>query len=295
MRVGLVPPMWSEGAEAPSWPKLRRYAREAEALGFDSLWIADDAIFRFEGETLGIFGCIPTATGLAAVTERIGIGTLVANVHARSPALLAKDADTLAAFSDGRFVLGLGAGDDEAQHRALGMRWEQRFGAYEEAVEIITSLLREGHTDFEGDFYRARDAELRPRGPQPRGPKILVGGRGKRMLRIAVEKADIWNGYLAWRAGDPAELLALVDAACERHGREPASLERSLGVAACFGDAPLMVGGAVLADTGARGGPAEVAAYLAELEALGVGLVQVQTAPLDLRGMELLAAAVELL
>lgn len=287
--------MWAIGGTQPDWRSLRRYARRAEELGFDSIWVCDDAMYKLAGRQLGILGCIATAGALCATTERIIVGTLVANAHTRSPALLAKEADTLAIVSDGRFVLGLGAGDDRAQHEALGIVWDGRFGAYEEAVKIIAGLLRDGRVDFAGEHHRARNAELVPRGPEPGGPRLLVGGKGPRMMRIAAENADIWNAFFAWRGGDLAPLLTRLDAACEKAGRDPESLARSVSISAAFGDHPVLVGDRDMGDIGVRGTPERIAQELADLADLGVAEVQVQTAPFDIEGLELLAEARALL
>lgn len=292
-KVGLLPPMWAEGATQPRWPTLLRYAQEAEALGFASLWVADDAMYRVGDEQLPIFGCIPTASALCACTQALTVGTLVANVHSRSAALIAKDADTLSAISGGRFVLGLGAGDDEAQHAALGLPWKERFAAYEEALQIITSLLRDGHVDFQGEHCSARHAELSPH-TDPR-PPVLVGGKGPRMLQRAVRFADMWNAYVAWSGDDPAGLIPLVDRACEQEGRDPQTLTRTVAISAAFDDAPMLIGHKLYASVNVRGDEQAVAAELWRLRDLGFEHVQVQTAPLDLRGMERLAHAVALL
>jgi len=106
---------------------------------------------------------------LAAVTERVELGTLVTCTSFRNPALLAKMADTVEEISDGRLILGLGAGYYEPEYRAFGFPFDHRVGRFEEALQIVYGLLRRGTIDFNGQYYQARDCELTPRGPRPGG------------------------------------------------------------------------------------------------------------------------------
>jgi alkanesulfonate monooxygenase SsuD/methylene tetrahydromethanopterin reductase-like flavin-dependent oxidoreductase (luciferase family) len=148
----------------------------------------------------------------------------------RNPALIAKMAATIDEISGGRLILGLGAGWHEPEYTAFGFPYDHRVSRFAEALEIITALLRTGHIDFEGTYYTARDCELRPRGPRPDGPSILIGGSGERMLRLAARYGDAWN---ADRQNDVAlvqELNVRVDAACRDVGRDPASLSRVIGI-----------------------------------------------------------------
>ena len=290
MRVGLVVPMLPDRETQPSWAAVRRFALEAESAGFDSLWVIDDPMHRpgQRVDVLGVLGCIPTVGALCATTTSIDVGTFVANVHFRSPALLAKDADTLAMISEGRFILGVGAGDDHPQHEAMGVIWDGRFDAFEEALEIITTLLRTGTVDFVGDHYQARDAALVPRGPQPRGPKIMVGGRGPRSLRITAERADIWNGYFGLRGGEEnlPEMLATLDRACEKIGRDPASLQRTAAIPVAIDNHPIVLESEVFPDAGVRGDVNQMADSIAAFAELGISEIQAQLWPLNLWALE---------
>ena len=93
----------------------------------------------------------------------------------------------------------------EPEHRAFGYPFDHQIGRFEEALGIITTLLREGQVDFEGTYYTARECELRPRGPRPDGPPILIGalGTGPRMLRLTARYADLWNAWLTWGGALP--------------------------------------------------------------------------------------------
>ena len=169
-------------------------------------------------------------SALAASTERVEIGPLVCCTSFRNPALLAKIADTVDEISGGRLILGLGAGWHEPEYHAFGYPFDHRVGRFEEALTIIRGLLRDGHIDFAGQYYEARDCQLRPRGPRPQGPPIMIGTTGERMLRLTAAHADLWN---AWGRNDPAgipELRTTVDAACAVVGRDPVTLGRTVSV-----------------------------------------------------------------
>jgi alkanesulfonate monooxygenase SsuD/methylene tetrahydromethanopterin reductase-like flavin-dependent oxidoreductase (luciferase family) len=228
---------------AKRWHELRAFAGRAEALGFDSLWIPDHLLFRWEGEagpTTGGWEGWSVLAALAADTERIALGTLVVCTAFRNPALLAKMADTVDEISGGRLILGLGAGYHEPEFRAFGYPYDHRAARFEEALTIITTLLREGRIDFTGSYYQARDCELRPRGPRPGGPPILVDGgmpAGPRMLRLGAERADLWNDWLVWGRSRPDAVPPLrqrMDETCVGVGRNPASLERTAAIQVSF-------------------------------------------------------------
>src|SRR5579884_3029286 len=238
LKIGLVLPtpaaqvMQTTGRAG--WPDLRAMAIRAEALGFASIWLADHLIYRFDGiPDDGPWECWSVLSALAAVTERVELGTLVACTGFRNPALLAKMAGAVDEISGGRLTLGLGAGWHEPEYRAFGFPFDHRIGRFAEAITIIHDLLREGRADFAGRYFEIRDCELRPRGPRAGGPPILVGGSGPRLLRLAAAYADAWNGMLLVRnshAGAIPPLRDRVDAACHDIGRDPATLARSASV-----------------------------------------------------------------
>jgi alkanesulfonate monooxygenase SsuD/methylene tetrahydromethanopterin reductase-like flavin-dependent oxidoreductase (luciferase family) len=146
---------------------------------------------------------------------------------------VAKGADALDEVSDGRLILGLGAGWHPAEFAGLGMPFQHRGDRFEEALQIICPLLREGHVDFQGQYHSARDMELRPRGPRPAGPPILVGtsarSSGRRVRALAARYADQHNMW-ARRAEQLPEVLTSMDEACLAEGRDPASLVRTVGI-----------------------------------------------------------------
>ena len=178
-------------------------------------------------------GGLVAALGAGGGHDQTGSGNAGRLHRVRSPALLAKMADTVDEISDGRLILGIGAGYFEREYNAFGFPYDHRFSRFEEALEIISGLLRDGEIDYEGKFYFARECELRPRGPRPAGPPIMIGTRGEKMLRLTAKHADSWNGWLARGDNRPAAIPPLradVDAACTEVGRDPATLERTATV-----------------------------------------------------------------
>jgi probable F420-dependent oxidoreductase len=297
LQVGLELPV-AEGRGwdgVPRWPDILTIARRAEEVGFDSLWVEDHLLVRGEDGAHGLWECWSLLAALAATTERVELATFVACAGFRNPALLAKQADTLDEISGGRLILGLGAGWNETDFNAFGFPFEQRVSRFEEAVQIIHGLLREGTIDFAGRYYQARECELRPRGPRPQGPPLLVGSTGARMLRIAARYADAINGP-ANTVERLAQLQQLASDACVAVDRDPATLAvtaavlvdftNGLGVPASLNPArkpPL------------TGTPEEMAALLSAYAAAGVSHVQLTPLPLTLASVERLAPVLELL
>jgi alkanesulfonate monooxygenase SsuD/methylene tetrahydromethanopterin reductase-like flavin-dependent oxidoreductase (luciferase family) len=215
-----------EGNRKRPYQAIRAVAQQAEADGFDSIWLADHLLYRDPGEpTHGIWETWTVLSALAEATQRVEIGPLVLCNSFRNPAILAKMATAADEVSDGRLILGVGAGWNEPEYQAFGMPYDHRVDRFEEALQILRPLLRDGHVDFAGRYYQAQDCEDAPRGPRPQGPPLLVGNDGgPRMLRLTVQYADLWNtGYM----GEPETMagpLAKIEAACRQFGRDPATL-----------------------------------------------------------------------
>ena len=219
------------------WADLKAMAQLAEDVGFDSLWLVDHFLYRLLGEDRGrgAWECWTLLAALAATTRKVELGTLVLGMGFRNPALLAKMADTVDEVSDGRLILGLGAGYHELEYRAFGYPYDHRFSRFAEAIQIVHGLLRHGHLDFAGEYYQARDCELRPRGPRPGGPPIMIGSIRPRMLELVARYADSWNAYYDDTRNSVENLRRLrevVDTACHKAGRDPSTLERTVTVLA---------------------------------------------------------------
>ncbi len=232
MKIGLMLDISESSLEGktPTFGDLKEMAQAAERIGLDSLWLADHLIARFPGQDeQGTWEAFTMLSALAAVTERITLGPLVACTSFRHPALLAKMADTLDEISGGRFILGLGAGWHQPEYDAFGYPFDHLAARFEEALQVIVPLLREGHVDFQGQYYQVRNCVLRPRGPSPSGPPILIGARRPRMLRLVAQYADAWN--TVWHK-DPLvvkERHAEFKEICATVGRDPATIELTAG------------------------------------------------------------------
>jgi probable F420-dependent oxidoreductase len=301
LKVGLIVPSF-EGEFAGGtarWSDFEDIACLAEEVGFDSLWVTDHLLFRApDGRTSGMWEGWSLLTALAAITHRVEIGSFVMCTGFRNPALLAKMAATVDEISGGRFILGLGAGWNEPEYRAFGYPFDHRVDRFEEALQIICPLLREGYVDFAGAYYRARDCALRPRGPRSTGPPIMIGTAGPRMLRLTARYADLWNVMFTAEHGTRNRLdrvpvvRAAVDAACLAEGRDPATLARSTGVMIhTIPEEPLLTD----AFTPHRGTPQELAEVLRTYAAEGIDHVQLWIEPVTLAGIAALVPVLELL
>jgi probable F420-dependent oxidoreductase len=260
MKIGLMLPLAE--SETGGWTTLRAMAIAADEHGLDSVWGADHLIFREDGETEGIHEAWTILSAVAAVTSRVEIGPLVLAVPFRNPALTAKMAAEIDEVSGGRFVLGLGCGWHEPEFQAFGYPFDHRVSRFEEGMKIISPLLREGRVSFEGRYHRAIDVELRPAPVRPNGPPILIAGKRPRMLRLVAEYADRWNG--AWyghpdQADELRTRLANLRAALDEAGRNPATLEITVGIFVAFDDAT----DEDVPDTAIRGSVEQVADALA--------------------------------
>jgi len=236
MQLGLMVPI-AEGSAfggTPRFADMLEMTRVAAEVGFDAAWFADHLAMRLPpdapaSETRGVWECWTTMAGLAAATEGIQIGTMVACTGFRNAGVIAKMTEAIDEISGGRFILGLGAGWHLPEYEMFGFPFDHRVSRFEEAIRIIQPLLRVGEVDVQGTYAEARHAVNRPRGPRPEGAPILVGTDGPRMLRLTARYADAWN--TVWHT-DPAAvvpLLAAVDEACREVGRAPETLVRTAG------------------------------------------------------------------
>ena len=231
MRVGIVLPIAESDGEhgTPSYPFIRDIAVGAEAAGLDSVWVFDHLLFRSDGKTEGIHECWTLLSAVADATDRVELGTIVMCTAFRNPALLAKMAATLDHISSGRLILGIGCGWHDPEYEAFGYPTDHKVSRFEESLEVISGLIRDGRADLEGQFVTARDAVLVP--PARRDLPILIAAKRPRMLELTARHADAWN--MAW-FGLPDERLATLradlHAACERVGRDPATLTDTVGM-----------------------------------------------------------------
>lgn len=288
MKLGIILPE-AEGDFAggtAGWSDYKAMAQMAEQIGLDSVWFVDHLLYRNPESALkqqGAWECWSTLTGLAAVTEKVELGSLVTPTSFRNPAVFAKQIDVIEEISGGRTIVGLGAGWNEPEYLAFGLPFDKLVSRFEEAFTIIRTLLQDGAIDFEGKYYTARDCELAPRGPRPEGPTLMVGSSGPRMLGITLPHVQMWNNWLCREDNTAAQIPErrdVVDAACAKAGRDPADIERSVSIVidqSGRGDLPTsMAGDAVKPLTGSV---EEIAAGLQAFVDEGIGHLQFCLAP----------------
>jgi alkanesulfonate monooxygenase SsuD/methylene tetrahydromethanopterin reductase-like flavin-dependent oxidoreductase (luciferase family) len=217
-----------------TWPQLAGMAQTAERIGLDSIWLGDHLMYRYEGvkrEPRGPFEAWTTLAALAAVTERVELGPLVASIGFHAPAMIAKMAATIDQISGGRFILALGSGWHQPEYKGFGFSFDKRVARFEESFTIIRSLLETGACDFSGEFNSVEGGLLFPRPVRPGGIPIMLGSRGPKMMAIALPYVDMWNAWFEdWgnNLSGLKALLAELDEACVLAGRDPATLVRSI-------------------------------------------------------------------
>ena len=217
-----------------TWPQLKEMVQVTEGIGLDSIWLGDHLMYRdADGKRppCGPFEAWTTLGALATVTERVQLGPLVASLGFHSPVMVAKKAATIDQVSNGRFILAVGSGWNEAEYRGYGFPFDRRVSRFAEAFDIIRELFATGECDFHGEFYDIENSMLFPKPVQPGGPPLMVGSCGPRMLAITLPHVQMWNAwhhdYGNTREG-LADLLTTIDRACERHDRDPATLIRTV-------------------------------------------------------------------
>jgi F420-dependent oxidoreductase-like protein len=266
-----------------SWPEARDAALEFDALGFDSVWVCDH-VYGVPNPGLPIFEAWTELAAVAALTERVELGTLVTPPFFRNPAVLAKQIATLDHISGGRVIVGLGAGWFAAEFEGYGLPFPplgERMAALDETAQILTALFTRERTSFAGKHFSLREAACEPK--PLRRPPLLIGGGGERVLMgIAARRADIWNN-MAVSQGQLARKVEALKRRCEAVGRDFDTLEISQQclvviaedeVAASQGlaRAQQIYGGhmgAGLEEHGIWGGPEQVIERIARHRALG--------------------------
>ena len=295
MKIGVQLP---EVERPVSWGEMRQIAQAADEGGLDSIWVGDHLIFRDEVTgTRGPMEAWTTLAALAESTNRVELGPLVAATSFHSPAMLAKMAATVDEISGGRLVLGLGAGWNEVEYRAFGFPYDKRVSRFEEAFQIITTLIRRGSIDFEGSYYTHREMELLPRARED--IKIMVGSNGPRMLRIGAPEMDAWNTWFVWFDNQPIRLQNLMEEmtrACHDVGRDPGEVERTAAIYVQLERGGGRVAGSENRPKAApiRGTHDEIAMRLSEFEAVGLDHAMVVLDPIDVSAVEELCEIADL-
>jgi probable F420-dependent oxidoreductase len=288
-RVGVQLP---EVERRVDWPELLAMARTAEAVGFDSLWMGDHLLYDLPGGvTRGPWEAWTSLAALAAVTERIELGPLVAATSFHAPAMLAKMAATVDAISGGRLILGLGAGWNEREFRAFGFPYDHRVSRFEEAFTIVRRLLREGRVDFEGAYHRVDDCVLDPGPARPGGPPLMLGSHSPRMMRIGLPHVDAWNVWWSRYGNTPDGFAAVnerVRAAAASAGRNPDEVEATAAVLVAMpgGEGRLMGATYNASVPAVQGSPDDIAAHLEAMARAGARHLQLVVDPITEASIE---------
>ncbi len=295
-----------EGQNGLNWLRWQRIARAVEDLGFVALYRSDHYT-NMNPPDMDSLELWVSLTWLASNTRRIAFGPLVSPVSFRHPTMTARMASAVDDLSEGRLILGLGAGWQEREHTNYG--WDlldvpARFDRFEEGLEVITKLLTsDGPVDFDGHYYRLQEGILLPRPQRPGGPPLLIGGNGpRRTLPLVAKYATEWNAvYIP--TSQFANLSARLDELLEANSRRPSEVRRSLMTGCVFGRDDAEVRQKLdrrgrtrdeLRDRGvAVGTGAEIVDLLGDLAEVGVQRVMLQWLDLDdMDGLEKMAQEV---
>ncbi len=260
-----------EGQEGVTWDEWVALARATEELGFEALFRSDHYGPVVAQEEQGSLDAWTTLAGLATVTSRIRLGTLVSPATFRHPSVLAKSAVTVDHISGGRVEIGIGAGWNEAEHARYGFPFPpmgERMDVFAEQLEIVHRQLSAEPFSFDGEHYKLTEADPRPKGVQRSHPPIVVGGAGRpRSVALAARWADEYNA-VSPSPEKCREIRGRIAEACEREGREPLPLSAMTDIA--------------------MGSPEEAVRKLTDLADAGVQRVMLQH--LDHRNVQVLEA-----
>lgn len=249
MRIGLALPQYDysvPGENPLRFEVLLDYARAAERDGFDAVYLSDHlwldlAKYGADATDYGLFEPLVTLGALARAVPRITLGTLVLCEAFRPASLLAKAVATLDRISGGRTEIGLGGGWYAPEYAAIGMELPPpavRLDRLGEALDVLTGALeaRGAPFHFAGEHHRAVGTRILPPSIAEPRPPVFVGGKGDRLIRLALEKADGWNVCWAITPERYRERLDVVERQADLVGRDPATLQRSIGLYALVGE-----------------------------------------------------------
>ena len=300
MRIGLIAQLHGRpgGDLDPSWFDIKALATTAEAVGFDMFVFEDSLLLRGPEHADGCWESVAIAAAVAEATSTIRFGQSVINSPYRSPAMTASIATTLDEISQGRYVLGIGAGNTpDSDYEAFGFPTDHRYSRFAEAIGIIHTLLRTGKVDHAGEYYTAKDAELVLRGPSPTGPTINIAAGGAKMLRLVARYANAWN----WWAWDetPSQItermipiIAELHRACDEVGRDHHEIERTMDVYSVTPPGFSADGSGM--EQPIAGTASEIAKQLLGLRSLGIAEVRIDLTDKSPAAVEAMAPVVEI-
>jgi probable F420-dependent oxidoreductase len=290
VKFGVDLPAAEEVRGVPSsWSDVRAFALAAEAAGFDSVWMFDHFFNRRDdGSVQGMYESWTILSAVASITDRILLGTMVMCASFRNPGLLAKMAATLDDVSGGRLILGIGAGWHDPEYEAFGYPTDRRGARYEETLALVRRLLDGERVTFTSEFNQLRDAVLVPT-PSRRIP-LLVAGDGPRVLRLAGRYGDAWNDNGFGLPDDRLRtVLRRLDEALETEGRDPTTIERTIGVTVRHPDAAIDPDD----EPAFQGTPREMAAMFDAYADLGVDHLILEVGPKTVASIGWVAEAIE--
>jgi alkanesulfonate monooxygenase SsuD/methylene tetrahydromethanopterin reductase-like flavin-dependent oxidoreductase (luciferase family) len=247
MQLGLALPQYdySVAGERPlQFETIVEYAQAAAASGFGSVWLSDHLFLDLAkyGGVDDREACYEPVVTLAALARRVPsvrLGALVFCEALRPASVLAKALASLDRVSGGRLDVGLGAGWYQPEYEAIGMAMPSpglRIERLTEAIDVVKGVLGDGPFTYDGEHHRAADARSMPPALQQPRPRVFVGGKGDRLLRVIAKRADGWNTCWTWTTDAYRERLDVLDRACEKVDRDPATVWRSLGLYALCGE-----------------------------------------------------------
>ncbi|MFM7045921.1 MAG: LLM class flavin-dependent oxidoreductase [Ilumatobacteraceae bacterium] len=276
------------------WPELIAMARTAEAVGFDSLWLGDHLLYDLpDGSARGPWEVWTSLAAIAASTDSILLGPLVASLGFHDPAMLAKMAATVDAISGGRLIVGVGAGWNEREYRAFGLPFDHRVDRFEEAFHVVRRLLAGEAVDHRGRYYALDHCVIDPPPARLGGPPLMVGSIGPRMLGITLPHVQMWNVWFSQYGNQPRGLARVVDSVhghLRLAGRSPDDVA---GTACVFVQTPRGVGRTMgdpeMSAPPLRGSASEIADQLRDLAIPGISHLQLVVDPIDQESIEWLA------
>jgi alkanesulfonate monooxygenase SsuD/methylene tetrahydromethanopterin reductase-like flavin-dependent oxidoreductase (luciferase family) len=273
--------------DTPQFSDILGISTVASQIDIEGLWFADHFSFTSEDDLRGSWDAWTLMAAIAARVPDVLVGPLVACTAYRNPGVIAKMTEMIQDISGGRFILGLGAGWHRPEYDQFGIRFEPRVSQFEEALQIIQGLVRDGKADLQGTHYQANAAVNLPRSAAGHETPILIGSSGDRMLGLLARYADAWNTCWYGSTNGLPEKIAKLDAACEAAGRDPATVVRTIGISVAgegyTGSRPDPL----------RGDAAAQLNFLHELEAIGFRHIIIGLDPCTPQGLEVIAPVVE--
>ncbi|HEY2384688.1 MAG TPA: TIGR03560 family F420-dependent LLM class oxidoreductase [Terriglobia bacterium] len=216
-----------------TWPEVLALWKQSESAGWDIACVTDHFMPATRAREGTVLESWSTLSALAALVPRIRVGTIVLGNTYRPPAVVAKMAAQVDIISNGRLLLGLGAGWQENEHEAYGIPFyttRERLERLDEACQVILSLWTQTRSNFEGRYYRLSDAPMDPKPVQKPHPELMIGGGGERVtLRIVARHADHWNVWAGPKV--LARKTAVLEEHCAKAGRDSRTIARSVNMA----------------------------------------------------------------